>query len=207
MTGLHIPDHPVVADRLMRMRDKLTSPSDFRTALKSLAPFLVYEAARGLETETVEVETPCGTAKGRKLHLPVVLFPVLRAGLGLLEGALDVFPEARVGFIGAYRDEKTFQPVEYHRSGPRDLKGAAVFVLDPMLATGGSAVFAIAKVKEMGASAIRLVSVIAAPDGVDKVRAAHPDVPIIAAAVDPGLNEKMYIVPGLGDAGDRFFGT
>jgi len=207
MTGLHIPDHPVVADRLTRMRDVKTTPSEFRVILKSLAPFLVYEAARGLPTELKEVVTPCGRAKGELLTQRVVLFPILRAGLGLLDGALQVFPEARVGFIGAYRDETTFQPVEYHRSGPKDLRDCAVFVLDPMLATGGSAVFAINKVKEMGAVAIRLVSVLAAPMGVDAMHKAHPDVPIVVAAVDPELNEKMYIVPGLGDAGDRFFGT
>lgn len=207
MTGLHIPDHPVVADRLTTMRDRETSPADFRTALKSLAPFLVYEAARGLPTVLRDVQTPCGAAKGKTLKSRVVLFPVLRAGLGLLDGALEVFPEARVGLIGAYRDEKTFQPVEYHRSGPSDLRDCSVFVLDPMLATGGSAVFAIMRVKEMGAQSVRLVSVIASPIGVDTVRAAHPDVPIVAAAVDPELNEKKYIVPGLGDAGDRFFGT
>ncbi len=207
MTGLHIPDHPVVADRLTTLRDAQTSPPDFRTAMKSLAPFLVYEAARGLETNRIEVQTPIGTAAGTRLKRRVVLFPILRAGLGLLEGALEVFPEASVGFIGAYRDEETFQPVEYHRSGPRDLSDANVFILDPMLATGGSAVFAVQKVKEMGAAAIRLVSVLAAPQGVDAMRKAHPDVPIVVAAVDPVLNEKRYIVPGLGDAGDRFFGT
>ncbi len=207
MTGLHIPDHPVVADRLSRMRNRDTSPSDFRIAMKSLAPFLVYEAARGLATEQRDVETPCGRCRGRFLTQKIVLFPILRAGLGLLEGALEVFPEARVGFIGAYRNEETFQPVEYHRSGPRDLRDCSVFVLDPMLATGGSAVFAVDKVKEMGATALRFVSVLAAPLGVDTLRKAHPDVPIVAAAVDPELNEKMYIVPGLGDAGDRFFGT
>lgn len=207
VTGLHIPDHPVVADRLTTMRDAATSPPAFRTAMTSLAPFLVYEAARGLEISEKAVETPCGRAKGKTLKHPVVLFPILRAGLGLLEGALEVFPEARVGLIGAYRDEKTFQPVEYHRSGPTDLRDCSVFVLDPMLATGGSAAFAVARVKEMGAKAIRFVSVIASPRGVDTLRKAHPDVPIVAAAVDPELNEKMYIVPGLGDAGDRFFGT
>lgn len=207
MTGLHIPDHPVVIDRLTRLRDAHTSPADFRTAMKSLAPFLVYEAARGLETQELRVDTPIGPAVGAMLKRRVVLFPILRAGLGLLEGALEVFPEARVGLIGAYRDETTFQPVEYHRSGPRDLHDVSVFVLDPMLATGGSAVFAITKIKEMGAASIRLVTVIAAPQGVDAVRKAHPDVPIVTAAVDPELNEMMYIVPGLGDAGDRFFGT
>lgn len=207
MTGLHVPDHPVVADRLLTLRDAKTSPSDFRIAMKSLAPFLVYEAARGIEAVEQEVATPCGTAKGRRLKSRVVLFPILRAGLGLLEGALDVFPEACVGFIGAYRNEETFQPVEYHRSGPRDLHDCSVFILDPMLATGGSAVFAVDKVKEMGARAIRFVSVIASPRGIDTLKKAHPDVPIIVASVDPGLNEKMYIVPGLGDAGDRFFGT
>ncbi len=207
MTGLHIPENPIVTDRLTTMRDKETTPSEFRIALKSLAPFLVYEAARGLETIEHEVVTPCGTAKGKRLKSRVVLFPILRAGLGLLEGALDVFPEACVGFIGAYRNEETFQPVEYHRSGPRDLRDCSVFILDPMLATGGSAVFAVDKVKEMGARAIRFVSVIASPRGIDTLKKAHPDVPIIVAAVDPVLNEKMYIVPGLGDAGDRFFGT
>lgn len=207
MTGLIIPDHPVVADRLARLRDKTTSAAEFRVTMKSLAPFLVYEAARGLATRDIEFETPITKARGKTLKSRVVLFPILRAGLGLLDGALDVFPEARVGLIGAYRDEKTFEPVEYHRSGPSDLTDCSVFVLDPMLATGGSAAFAIARVKEMGALAIRLVSVLAAPDGIDTMRLAHPDVPIVVAAVDPELNEHKYIVPGLGDAGDRFFGT
>lgn len=207
MTGLHIADHPVVADRLAVMRARDTSPAAFRTAMKSMAPFLVYEAARGLETVNLTISTPVGEARGKKLRQNVVLFPILRAGLGLLEGALEVFPEAKVGFIGAYRDEKTFAPVEYHLSGPKDFHGSAVFILDPMLATGGSAVFAVDKVKSMGASAIRFVSVIAAPAGVDRLHREHPDVPIIVASVDEGLNDHKFILPGLGDAGDRFFGT
>lgn len=207
MTGLHIADHPVVADRLATMRDKATSPADFRTAMKSMAPFLVYEAARGLETRDVSVATPLGASPSKRLTRGIVLFPILRAGLGLLDGALQVFPAAKVGLIGAYRNETTFEPVEYHRSGPRDLSDAFVFVLDPMLATGGSAVFAIGKVKEMGGRVIRLVSVIACPEGIDNVKKHHPGVPIVVAAVDPELSENKFILPGLGDAGDRFFGT
>lgn len=207
MTGLTIADHPVVADRLAVMRNAETSPEDFRAAMKSMAPFLVYEAARGLVTEDVSVTTPLGSAPGKLLTQKIVLFPILRAGLGLLEGALQVFPKAKVGMIGAYRDEKTFQPVEYHLSGPRNLSDAAVFVLDPMLATGGSAAFAVGKVKEMGAGAIRFVSVIASPVGIDTLHAAHPDVRIVVAAVDDQLDDRRFIVPGLGDAGDRFFGT
>lgn len=205
--GLVVPDHPLVADRLATMRNKDTPPDDFRAAMRSLAPFLVYEAARGLGVEEVTVETPLGRVAGARLSPRIVLFPILRAGLGLLEGALDVFPSARVGLVGVYRDEKTLEPVEYHLSGPKDLSDAAVFILDPMLATGGSAVFAADKVKERGAIAVRFVCVIAAPQGVEKMRARHPDVPIVAAALDPRLDENAYIVPGLGDAGDRYFGT
>ncbi|RMH59730.1 MAG: uracil phosphoribosyltransferase [Candidatus Hydrogenedentota bacterium] len=207
VTGLHIPEHPVVSDRIRILRDAGTSPSEFRTAMKSLAPFLVYEAARGLPTVSGTVETPLGTADALHLRNEIVLYPILRAGLGLLEGALEVFPHARVGLIGAYRDETTFRPIEYHISGPESLKGTDVFVLDPMLATGGSAEYAIARIKERKPESIRLVSVIAAPAGVDRVRKAHPDVPIITAALDPELNDRKFIVPGLGDAGDRFFGT
>lgn len=205
--GLVIPSHPLVADRLTQMRSAATPPHAFRAAMRSLAPFLVYEAARGIGTRPVEIETPIQKTSGTLLGPRIVLFPILRAGLGLLDGAIEVFPEARVGLIGVYRDEKTLEPVAYHLSGPKDLSDSAVFILDPMLATGGSGVYATSKVKEMGAITVRFVCVIAAPEGVDRMQEAHPDVPIIAAALDPELNSHAYIVPGLGDAGDRFFGT
>lgn len=206
MPDLRIVDHPIAQDRLARLRARSTPSPIFRAACRALAPILVYEAARDLPTEAGTVETPLGTAPARRLRKPVALFPILRAGLGLLDGALDVFPDAKVGFVGVYRDEETKKPVEYYLSKPSGLAGAWAFVLDPMLATGGSAVHAVAHCKSLGAEVVRYVCVIAARAGVERLASIHPDVAIVAAAVDPDLNGEAFIVPGLGDAGDRIFG-
>lgn len=206
MADVRIVDHPVAADLLVRLRDKTTPSPLFRSAIRSLAPVLVYEAARDLPTETGTVETVLGTAVARRLTAPVALFPILRAGLGLLDGALEIFPEAQVGFFGVYRDEETKRPVEYYISKPGSLRGGWAFVLDPMLATGGSAVHAVGHAKSIGASVVRFVCVIAARAGVERLAAAHPDVTVFTAALDDRLNDAAYIVPGLGDAGDRIFG-
>lgn len=203
---LRIVDHPVAQDRLARLRDRTTPSPLFRAACRELAPILVYEAAREIPVASETVETPLGRAPARRLRTKVALFPVLRAGLGLLDGALEVLPEAQVGFVGVYRDEETKNPVEYYMSKPSDLQGAWVFVLDPMLATGGSAVHAVSHVKSLGAAVVRFVCVISAQAGVDRLAAAHPDVAIFTAALDADLNAAAFIVPGLGDAGDRIFG-
>jgi uracil phosphoribosyltransferase len=205
---LVVIDHPLVQHKLRLLRDRTTTTKDFRHLMAELASFLCYEATRTLEVEPVEIETPLEATlahqvSGKKLGVVAVL----RAGVGMLDAVLDLVPVARVGFAGLYRDEETLQPVEYYRKLPPDLDRRDVLVLDPMLATGGSTSAAIAMCKEGGAQRISLVSIVAAPEGVERVRRQHPDVHIYAAAVDRGLNEHGYILPGLGDAGDRLFGT
>jgi len=208
MAQLHVIDHPMVQHKLTIMRDKETGSKDFRELLKEIATLMGYEVTRDIALEDVCIETPiCKmTAKkvsGRKL----AIVPILRAGLGLVDGLLTLVPVARVGHIGLYRNEETHKPVVYYCKLPEDIQDRMVILTDPMLATGGSACDAIVMLKERGCTNIRLMCLVAAPDGIAKVQAEHPDVDIYVAAVDDHLNENAYIVPGLGDAGDRIFGT
>ena len=208
MSQVHILDHPLITDKLSRMRRKETSSMDFRHQLTEISILMGYEVFRDLETKMVEVETPICTANFPMLEdAPITIVPILRAGLGLVDGLQSLLPTARVGHIGMYRDEETKQPVEYYYKMPVGIEKGKVIVVDPMLATGGSAVDAISALKSRGCSDIRLMNLVAAPQGVAAVQTAHPDVDIYVAAVDEGLNEDAYIVPGLGDAGDRIFGT
>ena len=208
MGQVHVLDHPLITDKLSRMRRKETSSMDFRHQLTEISILMGYEVFRDLETKMVEVETPICTANFPMLEdAPITIVPILRAGLGLVDGLQSLLPTARVGPIGMYRDEETKQPVEYYYKMPVGIEKGKVIVVDPMLATGGSAVDAISALKSRGCSDIRLMNLVAAPQGVAAVQTAHPDVDIYVAAVDEGLNEDAYIVPGLGDAGDRIFGT
>ena len=206
--SLYIVDHPLVAHKLTILRDKNTPTKDFRALVEEIGMFLTYEATRDLPLTTRKIETPlCAmeapTLSGKKL----AVVPILRAGLGLVEGVLRMVPSAKVGHIGLYRDEETLQPVKYFCKMPPDIAQRDVLVVDPMLATGGSACAAIAFMKEYGCQNIKLMVLVAAPEGVSKVEQEHPEVPVYCAALDDHLNQRGYIVPGLGDAGDRIFGT
>jgi uracil phosphoribosyltransferase len=204
--GIQIVDHPLASHLLLALRDQWTQPAVFRALTKRLTTVLILEATRDLPTAEAAVETPLEEAIGRKLALPMVAIPILRAGLGMLEAVVDLFPEVRVGYLGLERDEATFQPSEYYAKLPR-LEDACTFVLDPMLATGGSAGAALEQVKAAGAKWVRMVSIVSAPEGVKALQDQHPDVEIITASVDRELNPSAYIVPGLGDFGDRLYGT
>lgn len=200
--------HPLILHKLAIIRDKNTGSKDFRELVEEVAMLMAYEVTRDIQTEEVEIQTPICTTKcqmlaGKKL----AIVPILRAGLGMVDGMLRLIPAAKVGHIGLYRDEETLQPVEYFCKLPQDIEERDVIVTDPMLATGGSAADAITLLKKKGAKNIRLMCLIAAPEGVEAVTKAHPDVDVYIAAIDEKLNEKGYIVPGLGDAGDRLFGT
>ena len=203
-----ILDHPLVQHKISLLRNKNTGTKDFKELVGEIATLLCYEATRDLPTKEVEVETPMGVAKcnvlaGRKL----ALVPILRAGLGMVDGMLTLLPAAKVGHIGMYRNEETLEPVEYYCKLPSDIAERDVFVLDPMLATGGSACDAITQIKKRGARSIKFLGIVAVPEGINKLREMHPDVDIYVGALDEGLNDIGYIVPGLGDAGDRIFGT
>ncbi len=205
---LTVVRHPLVQHKLTLMRDKNTASAGFRRLLREISHLLAYEVTRDLKVATTTIETPLQEMEspilaGKKL----ALISILRAGNGLLEGILDLIPSARVGFVGLYRDEETLQPVQYYFKVPEGLNDRVVIVVDPMLATGNSSVAAIDLLKKAGATNIRFLCLLAAPDGVDRMREAHPDVPVVTAAVDEKLNDHGYIVPGLGDAGDRMFGT
>jgi uracil phosphoribosyltransferase len=206
--GVTLADHPLVQHKLTLMRDVGCSTGGFRRLLREISQFLAYEALRDLPLTTRRIETPlmemdAPVIAGKKL----VFVSILRAGNGLLDGLLELVPSARVGFIGLYRDHKTLEAVEYYKKLPPSLSERPVVLVDPMLATGNSGISAIEKVKEAGARDIRFICLLAAPEGLRAMRAAHPDVSIYTAAIDERLNEKGYIVPGLGDAGDRMFGT
>ena len=209
MSGkVHIMDHPLVAHKLTIMRDKNTSVKDFRELVSEIGMLITYEATRDLPLTTKEIETPlckmdAPTLAGKK----IAVVPILRAGLGLVDGVLRMVPSARVGHIGMYRDEETLEPHVYFCKMPKDIAEREVLIVDPMLATGGSAVEAITEMKKLGCKAIKLMVLVAAPEGVKMVQESHPDVDIYAGALDSHLNERGYIVPGLGDAGDRIFGT
>ena len=199
-------EHPLAISRLTRLRDKRTSNSSFRAALSDLGSMLIYEASRDLETETFDCETPVGTATGVRLKQPPIIVPIIRAGLGLVDPSLAMIPDAQVGFIGLARDEETHEPVPYLEALPEDLSGQPVFLVDPMLATGGSLVHAIELLTARGADDITVVTVVCAQEGVDRIAALDAPLRLVTATIDPSLNEDAYIVPGLGDAGDRLYG-
>lgn len=208
MGKVYIFDHPLIQHKLSIMRDVHTGAKEFRELLEEISMLMVYEVTRDLPTEEVEIETPICVTKSRMLSgKKVGIVPILRAGLGMVDGVLNLVPAARVGHIGLYRDPETMQPVEYYCKLPDDSQNRELLVLDPMLATGGSACAAISFLKQRGCTNIRLVNLIAAPEGIARVQKEHPDVNIYVAACDEKLNEHSYIVPGLGDAGDRLFGT
>ncbi len=201
-------DHPLITHKMGIIRDKNTGTKEFRELVNEIGMFLCYEAMRDIELKEVEIETPFTKMKTGKLDEDKYAFvPILRAGMGLLEGVVRVIPNAKIGHIGMYRDEETFEPVNYFFKVPKDIENREVFILDPMIATGGSAMDAIELLKSKGVKKIKFLCVIAAPEGIERVESAHPDVQIYCAAIDDHLNEDKYIVPGLGDAGDRIFGT
>ena len=205
---IHVLDHPLLQHKLAILRDENTGVKDFRQVVSEVASLMCYEATRDLPLEEVEIKTPVATAKfnvlsGKKL----AIVPILRAGLGMVDGILTLIPSVKVGHIGLYRDPKTLAPVEYYCKMPSDIAERDVIVLDPMLATGGSASAAIEFIKGYGVKHIKLMNIIAAPEGVERVHRDHPDVDIYCASIDEKLNDHGYIVPGLGDAGDRIFGT
>ncbi|MEA2288924.1 MAG: uracil phosphoribosyltransferase [Solirubrobacteraceae bacterium] len=204
---LTVVEHPVLADRLVVLRDRATPHGAFRRAMHEASAILAIEATRDLPTRDVTVDTPLEPANGDRLLGEVVVVPVLRAGLGMVEGFLNLLPDARVGHLGMYRDEVELTPVDYFERLPPNVADAHVFVVDPMLATGGSAVHALDRLKLAGAERLRLICVVSAPEGVAAVHAAHPEVPIWTAALDRELDDHRFIRPGLGDAGDRVFGT
>jgi uracil phosphoribosyltransferase len=208
MANVTVISHPMIQHKLTIMRDKDTSIAGFRQLLREIAHLMCYEVTRDLELEMIDIETPLArikspTIKGKKL----VFASILRAGNGLLDGMLDLVPAARVAHIGIYRDHETLQPVEYYFKAPSDLEDRLIIVVDPMLATANSSIAAVEQLKKRGANNLRFLCLLAAPEGIEKFSTAHPDVPIFTAAIDDHLNEKGYIVPGLGDAGDRMYGT
>ena len=208
MRNVHLIDHPLVQHKLTLMRQKSVSTSSFRRLLNELAALMTYEVTRDMPTHEVEIETPLERMKGRKIDGKKLVFAsILRAGTGILDGMLDVVPGARVGHIGLYRDPQTLQAVEYYFKMPQDMQERDVIVVDPMLATGNSAIAAIDRIRELNPRSIKFVCLLTCPEGIAALSAAHPDVPIYTAAVDRQLNDHGYILPGLGDAGDRIFGT
>ena len=208
MSKVCVLDHPLIQHKLAILRSKNTSVKEFRELISEIAGLMCYEATRDLPTKEVEVQTPVAVAKCRRLAgKKLAIIPILRAGLGMVDAMVDLIPSAKIGHIGLYRDPETHLPVEYYCKLPEDIENRRVFVVDPMLATGGSAVAAIDFLKQRGCKSIVMMNIIGAPEGVKAVQEAHPDVDIYLAALDEKLNDHAYIVPGLGDAGDRIFGT
>ena len=208
MGTVHVLDHPLIQHKLAILRNKDTGVKEFRELISEIAGLMCYEATRNLPTEEVDVETPVAVAKCRMLAgKKLAIIPILRAGLGMVDSMVDLIPSAKIGHIGLYRDPETHMPVEYYCKLPEDIGSRQVFVVDPMLATGGSAVAAIDFLKRRGCKNIIMMNVIGCPEGVKTVQEAHPDVELYLAAVDERLNDHAYIIPGLGDAGDRIFGT
>lgn len=205
--NVYISTHPLVQDKLADLRDKHTPHYRFKQLLEELSQFLFYEASQSLETRPQTIETPLESMECRRLGREVLLVPILRAGLGMVNGITQMWENSRVGMVGMYRDPGTLQPVDYYLRLPASLADLAVFLVDPMLATGGSAVAALDRLKERKAARICMITLICAPEGVEVVHRHHPDVPIYTAALDRQLNPKGYILPGLGDAGDRYFGV
>jgi uracil phosphoribosyltransferase len=208
MSNVTVLSHPLIQHKLTIMRDKNTSIASFRVLLREIAHLMCYEVTRDIELEMIDVETPLATMKSPTIKGKKLVFAsILRAGNGLLDGMLDLVPAARVAHIGIYRDHETLEPVEYYFKAPSDLSDRLIIVVDPMLATANSSIAAIEQLKKRGANNIRFLCLLAAPEGIEKFNAAHPNVPVFTAAIDSHLNEKGYIVPGLGDAGDRMYGT
>ena len=208
MGNVHVFDHPLIQHKLSILRDESTSVKEFRELISEIAMLMCYEATRDLPLEDVEIQTPVAKAQVKRLAgKKLAIVPILRAGLGMVDGMLRMIPAAKVGHIGLYRDPQTLEPVEYYCKMPPDIAERDVIIVDPMLATGGSATAAIGFMKKYGCKHVKLMSIIGAPEGVKAVQEAHPDVDIYVAALDSHLNEHGYIVPGLGDAGDRIFGT
>jgi len=200
-------DHPVIQTKLTELRDKSTDHRKFRELLNEVGGLMVYEVTRDFPTRPKNVQTPLETMSGKVLAREVTLVPILRAGLGMADGVLKLLPEARMGHLGVYRDEKTLEPISYYQKLPPDIADTEVLLIDPMLATGGSGSAAVTFLKKAGVAAMKFVCLVAAPEGIKSLHATHPEVPIYCAAIDRQLNEKGYILPGLGDAGDRIFGT
>ena len=208
MSTVHVLDHPLIQHKLAILRNEKTGVKEFREMISEIAGLMCYEATRNLPTEEVEVQTPVALAKCRMLAgKKLAIIPILRAGLGMVDSMVDMIPSAKIGHIGLYRDPETHMPVEYYCKLPDDIGNRQVFVVDPMLATGGSAIAAIDFLKKHGCKQIVMMNVIGCPEGVKAVQDAHPDVDLYLAALDERLNEHAYIIPGLGDAGDRIFGT
>ncbi|MFU2163668.1 uracil phosphoribosyltransferase [Streptococcus pluranimalium] len=208
MGKFQVISHPLIQHKLSILRRSTTSTKDFRELVDEIAMLMGYEVSRDLPLEDVEIETPVSTTVQKQLAgKKLAIVPILRAGIGMVDGLLSLVPAAKVGHIGMYRDEETLEPVEYLVKLPEDIDQRQIFLVDPMLATGGSAILAVDSLKKRGATHIRFVCLVAAPEGVEKLQAAHPDVAIYAASLDEKLNDHGYIVPGLGDAGDRLFGT
>jgi uracil phosphoribosyltransferase len=208
MANVTVIGHPMIQHKLTIMRDKETSIAGFRQLLREIAHLMCYEVTRDLELELIDIETPLQTMKSPTIKGKKLVFAsILRAGNGLLDGMLDLVPAARVAHIGIYRDHETLQPVEYYFKAPSELDNRLIIVVDPMLATANSSIAAVEQLKKRGANNLRFLCLLAAPEGIEKFAKAHPDVPIFTAAIDSHLNEKGYIVPGLGDAGDRMYGT
>ena len=208
MSNIHVLSHPLIIDKLTRMRRVETPSHEFRRLLKEISMLMGYEVTRDFATTTTTITTPICEGEFPKLTRDFIsIVPILRAGIGMVDGLLELIPEAHVGHIGLYRDEETHKPVEYYYKMPDGIEDSIIIVVDPMLATGASAVDAITNLKSRGCTDIRLMNLIAAPQGIEAVKSAHPDVDVYVAAIDEGLDERAYIVPGLGDAGDRIFGT
>ncbi|MGJ8636801.1 MAG: uracil phosphoribosyltransferase [Phycisphaerales bacterium] len=200
-------DHPLIAHKMSTIRDQHTAHRPFRATLSQIAGLMVFEVTRSFKTKPIEITTPVTTTTGQRLEGTITIVPVLRAGLGMIDGILEVMPEARVGHLGLARDEETLEPIAYLNKLPVDIDAGPVILVDPMLATGGSASAAISMLKEAGAKDISMICLVAAPEGVERLQKDHPGLTIYAAALDDHLNDKGYIVPGLGDAGDRMYGT
>jgi len=207
MQNVFLIDHPVIQTKLTELRDYTTDHRKFRALLDEIASFMVYEVTRDWPTTAKPVQTPLERTTGRVLARRVTLVPILRAGLGMSDGVLRLLPEARLGHLGVFRDEKTLEPVSYYKKLPPDIASTEVLLIDPMLATGGSASAAVQVLKQFGVTSMKFVCLVAAPEGIAAVHRQHPELPIYCAAIDRELNEKGYILPGLGDAGDRLFGT
>ena len=204
---LHIMDHPLITHKITMLRDENTNTKDFRQLVYEIALLMGYEATKYLTLTDTEITTPLMKTTKKVLNQKVAIVPILRAGLGMVDGVLDLIPSAKVGHIGLYRDHETLKPVEYYCKLPTDIESREVIIVDPMLATGGSSAAAISFIKKRGAKNIKLMCILAAPEGIEVLRKEHPDVELYCGAVDDKLNEKGYILPGLGDAGDRIFGT
>jgi uracil phosphoribosyltransferase len=205
--NLRLFEHPLIQEKLTRARDKRTTTREFRRLLNEIAGLMTFEVSRNFPTKTIDITTPMEPATGQIIAQPITLVPILRAGVGMTDGILALVPEARVGHLGLYRDETSLLPISYYAKFPPDISNGPVLLIDPMLATGGSACHAIAELKQRGCEDIKMICLVCAPEGVQRVLDDHPDVIIYAAALDRCLNDRGYILPGLGDAGDRIFGT